>query len=201
MATPWSSTTPPAASRARGGTTTPESPRHNTFRADGDEYLALAAETDGAWAALKSLVGDPRLEADRFSTNAARKANEVELDAILAEWCRRQDAETIAETLGAAGICAARVVPLAEVYSRPHPHLAASGFISRIDHPEAGPTWLPGRPWRFSTTSCEPIRGAPCVGQHSREVFAEELGMTDTEYEELVSAGVTGTLDEMPSSA
>ena len=173
---------------------------HNTFRADGDEYLALAAETGGAWAALKSLVGDPRLEADRFSTNAARKANEAELDAILADWCRSQDAEAIAETLGAAGICAARVVPLAEVYSRPHPYLAASGFISRIDHPEAGPTWLPGRPWRFSAASSEPIRGAPCVGEHSREVFAEELGMTDAEYEDLVAAGVTGTLDEMLST-
>ena len=174
---------------------------HNTFRAEGHEYLALAAETDEAWAALKTFVGDPRLETDRFSTNAARKANEAELDAILAEWCGRQDAETIAETLGAGGICAARVVPLAEVYSRPHPHLAASGFISRIDHPEAGPTWLPGRPWRFSAASSEPVRGAPCVGQHSREVFAEELGITDAEYEKLVAEGVTGTLDEMPSTA
>ena len=43
----------------------------------------------------------------------------------------------------------------------------------------------------------EPIRPAPCVGEHSREVFAAELGMTDAEYEDLVAAGVTGTLDEM----
>lgn len=174
---------------------------HNTFRADGDEYLALAAETDAAWTALKTFVRDARLEADRFSSNAARKANEAELDAILADWCRSQDAETVAEQLGAAGICAARVVPLAEVYSRPHPHLAASGFISRIDHPEAGPTWLPGRPWRFSAAASEPVRGAPCVGEHSREVFAEELGMTNAEYQNLVAAGVTGTLDEMQSVA
>ncbi len=173
---------------------------HNTFRADGDEYLALAAETDEAWAALKTFVGDSRLDADRFSTNAARKTNEAELDGILADWCRSQDAETIAGTLAAAGICAARVVPLAEVYSRPNPHLAASGFISRIDHPEAGPTWLPGRPWRFSAAASEPIRGAPCVGEHSREVFAQELGMIDAEYEELVAEGVTGTLDEMSTT-
>ena len=173
---------------------------HNTFRAAGDEYLALAAETDEAWTALRTFVGDPRLGAECFSTNAARKANEAELDAILADWCRGQDAETVAGALGKVGICAARVVPLAEVYSRPHPHLAASGFISRIDHPETGPTWLPGRPWRFSAASSEPIRGAPCVGEHSREVFAHELGMTDAEYEDLVAAGVTGTLDEMPST-
>ena len=173
---------------------------HNTFPAAGDEYLALAAETDEAWAALKSFIDDPRLEAALYSTNAARKANEAALDAILADWCRNQDAETVAETLGKAGLCAARVVPLAEVYSRPHPQLAASGFISRIDHPEAGPTWLPGRPWRFSAAASESIHGAPCVGEHSREVFAQELGMTDAEYENLVANGITGTLDEMPST-
>lgn len=171
---------------------------HDIYRAAEDAYLSLAVENEAAWAALKSIVGNPQLDADRFSTNAGRKANEMELDAILADWCRSQDAEAIAETLGAAGVCAARVVPLAEVYSRPHPHLAASGFISRIDHPEAGSTWLPGRPWRFSAAASEPIRGAPCVGQHSREVFAEELGITDAEYENLVATGVTGTLDEMP---
>ena len=174
---------------------------HGIYPAAGEDHLALAAETDDAWTALKTFVDDPSLEEDRFATNAARKENEAELDALLAAWCRVQDAETVAEALAAHGVCAARVVPLAEVYSRPHPDLAASGFIARIDHPEAGPTWLPGRPWRFSAAASEPVRGAPCVGQHSREVFAEELGMTDAEYDELVAAGVTGTLDEMQSTA
>ena len=172
---------------------------HNTFLAANGDYLALAAETEDAWRALKALVGDPRLEAGKFATNAGRKANEAELDDMLAAWCVAQDAEAIAAVLGAAGICAARVVTLAEVYSRPDPHLAASGFITRVDHPETGPTWLPGRPWRFSAAPSEPTRGAPCVGQHSREVFTEELGMTDAEYDSLLAAGVTGTLDEMQS--
>jgi len=38
---------------------------------------------------------------------------------------------------------------------------------------------------------------APCVGQHSREVFAEELGIGAEEYDALVAAGVTGTLDDL----
>ena len=93
------------------------------------------------------------------------------------------------------------MVPLAEIYSRPDPHFAAAGFVAKIDHPEAGPTWLPGRPWRYSAAPSEPIRPAPCVGEHSREVFAQELDMTDDEYEALVADGVTGTLDEMAIAA
>ena len=169
---------------------------HNTYRARAGEWLALAAETDAAWDALTTHLADPRLADPRFSTMALRKENETELDALIGEWCREQDAAAAERVLGALGIAAARVVPLYELYSRPDPHLHASGFISSIDHPETGNTWLPGRPWRFSSGPSVPIRPAPCVGQHSREVLTKELGLDDSEYEALVAAGVTGTLND-----
>ena len=170
---------------------------HNTFHADGEDWIALAAETESAWQALTALVDDPRLAHARFATNAARKMHEDELDGILADWCLGQNAAEAEAALNNAGVCAARVVPLNEIYARPDPHFKAAGFIAEIDHPEAGRTWLPGRPWRFSAAASEAIRPAPCVGQHSREVFARELAMTDAEYEALVAAGVTGTLDDL----
>ncbi|MCY4015165.1 MAG: CoA transferase [Gammaproteobacteria bacterium] len=174
---------------------------HNAYRTNGDDWLALAAETESEWEALKALVDDARLDEPRFAEPDKRKENEEELDAILGAWCVERDATETESMLNDAGVCAARVVPLTEIYSRPDPHFAAAGFIARIDHPEAGPTWLPGRPWRFSAAPSEPIRPAPCVGEHSREVFAQELGMTDAEYEGLVASGVTGTLDEMAAAA
>lgn len=173
---------------------------HNTFRTKGDDWLALAVETESEWDALKAVVADARLDESRFSAPGKRKENEEELDSILGAWCAERDAAETERVLNDAGVCAARVVPLSEIYSRPDPHFRAAGFIARIDHPEAGPTWLPGRPWRFSAAPSEPIRPAPCVGEHSREVFAQELGMADAEYEALVASGVTGTLDEMATA-
>ena len=38
------------------------------------------------------------------------------------------------------------------------------------------------------------VRPAPCMGEHSFEVFREELGMGEAEYQELVEAGVTGDM-------
>ncbi len=138
-----------------------------------------------------------RLAEARFDTMARRKTNEAELDAIIANWCASQDASETERTLGALGLAAARVVPLYELYSRPDPVFLASGFVTRVDHPEAGTTWLPGRPWRFSAAPGAPVRAAPCVGQHSREVLTEELGLSEAEYASLVAAGVTGTLDDL----
>jgi len=170
---------------------------HNNYLARGGEWLALAAETEPAWQTLVAHIGDRRLADPRFGTMARRKANEAELDAIIADWCASQDASRTEATLGALGIAAARVVPLYELYNRPDAHLLATGFVTRVDHPEAGSSWLPGRPWRFSAAPATPVRAAPCVGEHSREVLTRELGLDDAEYAALVAAGVTGTLNDI----
>jgi crotonobetainyl-CoA:carnitine CoA-transferase CaiB-like acyl-CoA transferase len=127
-----------------------------------------------------------------------RKAHETFVDAIVAEWCAGRRAADIAAALGPLGVCAARVVPLRELYSRPDPGMVATGFVTPVDHPEVGPSFLPGAPWRLSGLR-PPIRPAPCVGQHSREILADELGVGAAEYEALVAAGITGTLDSETS--
>ncbi len=171
------------------------------FEARDGEWLALAAETEQAWQALATHIGRPDLIEDpRFATMAARKANEAALDELLAGWCATQDAFEAESALGALGLAAARVVPLYELYSRPDPSLVARDFIVPIDHPEAGVTLLAGRPWKFSAAPAAPLRPSPCVGEHSREVLREELGITDDEYAELVAAGITGTLDDIAES-
>ena len=171
---------------------------HNIYEAREGEWLALAAETEQAWRALATHIGRPELIDDpRFATMAARKANEAALDELLAAWCATRDAFEAESTLGALGLTVARVVPLYEAYTRPDPNLAARGFVGPIDHPEAGTTLLPGRPWRLSAATAAPLRPSPCLGEHSREVLREELGIDDDEYAELVAAGITGTLDEV----
>lgn len=169
---------------------------HNTYRAADDEWIAIAVSSDADWARLVMFIGDSRLESDRFRTAAERKKNEDQLDDILSEWCAGRDAATIQRQLTEITVMAARVVPLFEIYARPDPHLAKAGFVQEIEHPEAGVTWLPGRPWRFSAAPSAAIRPSPCVGQHSEEVFREDLGMTTDEYLDLVRSGITGTIDE-----
>lgn len=166
---------------------------HNNYAALDGEWVALSADDDAAWHALVERIADQRLQDSRFTTMAGRKSHESMLDAIVADWCACQRAAEIEAALGPLGVCAARVVPLRELYSRPDPDMVAAGFVTAVDHPEVGRSWLPGAPWRFAGLR-PPIRPAPCVGQHSREVLASELGVADDEYEALVADGITGTL-------
>jgi len=166
---------------------------HNNFAAADGEWVALSADDDAAWQALVEYMGDDRLRDPRFETMAERKSHESALDGIVAEWCVGRRAGDVEAALGRLGVCAARVVPLRELYSRPDPSMVSSGFVTMVDHPEVGQSWLPGAPWRLSGLR-PPIRPAPCVGQHSREVLASELGVGDAEYEALAADGITGAL-------
>ena len=52
---------------------------------------------------------------------------------------------------------------------------------------------MPMVPWVSHSTARGTITHAPCFGQHSREVFEEELGVSPEEYQELEELGITGT--------
>lgn len=166
---------------------------HNVYQARDEQWLALATENEEAWKALVRHIDDDELHVQKFGTASERKQNEKALDEIIARWCIQQDAYEAANELGEIGVCAARVVSLAEIYGRPDPDLVGCEFLKEIDHPEAGKTWLPTRPWRFSSGESSQVRPAPCVGQHTQEVLEHELGMTAEEYEELVRDGITST--------
>ena len=125
-----------------------------------------------------------------------RKINEESLDAIIGEWCASQNADIAERELGRLGVSVARVRTLYELFEKPESDFVESGFFSLIDHPETGPTWLPGRPWRFSAARGSQLGPSPCVGEHSKEVLINELDITEADYQTLVARGITGTVYE-----
>ncbi len=167
---------------------------HGIYAARGGEWLALAAETDADWQSLSTHMDAAELGVDpRFASMLARKRNETALDEIVAAWCRDRDAAAEAEALGALGLSAARVEPFKPIYEAASPQFAAREFLVPVPHPESGTHLLPLAPWTLARTPRATVRYSPRFGEHSREVFREELGMSDDEYETLEAAGVTGT--------
>ncbi len=68
------------------------------------------------------------------------------------------------------------------------PQIAHNGTFVEFDHPSEGHVKMPGFPIKFSRTPSEVTRGAPQVGEHSREVLLE-AGFTGDAIEKLISAG------------
>lgn len=69
------------------------------------------------------------------------------------------------------------------------PQIKHNGTFIEYDHPTEGRIKVPGFPIRFSRTPCTVERGAPLVGEHSREVM-REAGLDDEAIDALVESGV-----------
>jgi crotonobetainyl-CoA:carnitine CoA-transferase CaiB-like acyl-CoA transferase len=69
------------------------------------------------------------------------------------------------------------------------PQVAHNGSFIEYDHPTEGRLRTPGFPIRFSKTESRLFRGAPEVGEHTREILSA-AGYADADIDDLVSKGV-----------
>ena len=86
-----------------------------------------------------------------------------------------------------AGVTAAAVLNNVELLE--DPHLATRGYFEDVDHPATGRRRHTGPVLRISETDSGVRRPAPRLGQHSRYVLAEILGMSDTEAGSFFDSG------------
>ena len=71
------------------------------------------------------------------------------------------------------------------------PQLAARGYFQSIDHAEHGRSFLyPGPFVRFSDSPIRYRRRPPTLGEHNREIYGQELGMSETKLAELAEKGI-----------
>ncbi|MYS76940.1 CoA transferase [Streptomyces sp. SID5926] len=90
------------------------------------------------------------------------------------------------DAFAAAGIWAGPVYGYADLVQ--DPQIRHNGTFVTYDHPTEGTVTVPGFPYKFSATPPRIDRGAPLVGEHTREVLTE-AGLAEGEIEELFATG------------
>ena len=158
---------------------------HGIFPTDGgsdaDRWIAIAVTTDGQWQALCTVV--PGLSQWKEADLSLRRAKNAEIESIIAEWTRPQEAEVAARALTGVGIPAASLATMMDLAGCEH--LEARGFWEKT---EAGR--LPGLPWQSNLGRCNSL--APGHGADTDTVLNEVLGMDDAEISALREAGALG---------
>jgi crotonobetainyl-CoA:carnitine CoA-transferase CaiB-like acyl-CoA transferase len=172
----------------RGNQIEDTSPR-GAYRCGDGRWIALSGSTQAvAERVLRTIGGDELMNDARFRTNLDRVANADQLDALINAWCEQRTREQALETFNAMG-CA--VGPLESIDTMlENEQILARGSIAQVDDPELGPLRMTAVYPRFETTPLPvPPPGAARVGEHSREILADELGLVDEEIQRLFATG------------
>jgi crotonobetainyl-CoA:carnitine CoA-transferase CaiB-like acyl-CoA transferase len=158
---------------------------------DTPRWLALSIASDAQWEALRTWLASPAWAADAsLATRAGRRAAHDAIDAKLRDHFGEMEREEAVSQLVALGVPAAQVVD-PRAASR-QPQLAARAFFEEVEHPVVGSHATPTLPFRYASVSHWIRRPAPTLGQHSREVLGELLGLDASELDRLEAERVIG---------
>jgi crotonobetainyl-CoA:carnitine CoA-transferase CaiB-like acyl-CoA transferase len=160
------------------------SPR-GVYRCRDGQWVAMSGSTEIMARRVLSAIGQEQLIEDpRFSTNAARLANDAALDGLVAEAIAAMDAPDCLALFRSKGITIGPVYDAAQLLADEHA-LSRECYVA-LDDEDA--TVVHNVTPRLSETPGSIRRLAPTIGQHSSELL-RELGLTEAEVDDLSRAG------------
>ncbi|AKQ57580.1 CaiB/BaiF CoA transferase family protein [Bordetella hinzii] len=149
-----------------------------------DGHLIVAVGNDGQFRNYCRVVGLPELADDpRYATNPQRVRNRDALVPLLAERMATGARDTWLAELEAAGVPAGPINTLDQVYE--DPQVLARGMKRELPHALAGSVPIAASPLKLSDTPVEYRRPAPMLGEHTRQILSERLGLSDEEIQAL----------------
>lgn len=154
-----------------------------------DRRVFIVAGNNKQFTAFCEAAGCTELLEDvRFNSTAGRIQNRTQLLPLLdAVFKTRTQAEWL-ELLDAADVPAGPVNELPEVFA--NPQVQHRRMLVETEHPLAGTIKLLANPIRLSRTPVTDYPAPPLMGQHTREVLGELLGLDAARLDGLAGRGV-----------
>ncbi|MEV4140830.1 CoA transferase [Dactylosporangium sp. NPDC049742] len=173
--------------RRQGNSSGAASPR-GIYQAGDGGWLAIAASNQTIAMRLFDAMGRADLKTDpRYATNTARMTNNESLQKIVTAWIQEHGRDEVLAILERHEVVAAAVNDAGDIAGDPH-------FRERTLRPLTGTVLgdvvVPGPILHIDGYDGPAYTGVPGVGEHTREVLLDRLGMSEEELGLLQAAGV-----------
>ena len=137
------------------------------------DELCKATGLGDKFAMLGPLLGvDLAKEGDRYKSREA-------ISAVLAPWFRQRTLDDIAAVFEGTGVCWGPYQTFQQMVADDPRCSTENPLFSMIDQPGIGSYLVPGSPLQFAAAAREVPRRAPVLGEHTDEILADLLGLSD----------------------
>lgn len=175
--------------RQRSGSVLPGVAPSNVYPAQDGAEVIIAANADSVFVRLCKAMDRPGLiDDERFATHRARGANMEAIDAEIAVWTSASPAEQVLEVLDRFGVPADRIFTAPDMLR--DPHYAAREMVLHRRNRNATRIPMAGIVPKFTRTPGDVRFPGPRLGEHTKPVLSELLGLDDERIASLVRAGV-----------
>ena len=172
-----------------------------------DGFVGIIAGPDTRWPAVAEIMEREELADPRFESRNGRMINADEVDALMLPWLLDHDKVDIFKAGQDRGLGFAYVATMQDILDMEQ--LNARDYFVEFDGPGQNGLKYPGAPMKLSPAFVGPgdvgrnsstvekhlgwvYRRAPSLGEHTREMLAERLGISEPEISRLRSMGALG---------
>ncbi len=190
------------------GTFTDECPRAGNASGGGQPGWAVKTKGGGAndyiyviiqpqgWAEYMRLCGREELIDDpEWATPEARLPKLDQCFAIIEEWTKTKGKFEVMKLLNEHNVPCGPILSMKELAEEPS--LRATGTVVEVDHPTRGKYLTVGQPIKLSDSPAE-VKRSPLLGEHTEEILADVLGLSE---EEIKATWASGALGQRTSAA
>ncbi len=174
---------------SRAGARLPDSSPNNTFATRDGRYIHVTAMGDAVFARLAAAIGRPEMPQDpRYATQVDRSRHEDYIDGLIAEWVGARELGEVVAALNEAGVPAAPIYSIEDIFS--DEHYRAREMLVRVPDEDLGTVTLAGIVPKLSATPGAIRHAGRRIGEDTREVLADILGLAPAQLRQLEHDGV-----------
>jgi crotonobetainyl-CoA:carnitine CoA-transferase CaiB-like acyl-CoA transferase len=160
----------------------------NTYPCRDGRHVIIGGNGDSIFRRLMTAAGRPDMAEDPgLQNNAGRVRHQDRVDGAISEWTRTLDAAEVLSILEGVRVPAGLIYSVADMVE--DPHFQARGLFEEVD---AGgrPLKIPAIIPKLSDTPGRTEWAGPEVGEHTREVLGQMLGLNHDALEALAGKGI-----------
>ena len=185
----WQSAIAGATGRSPGplGSAHPLTAPYQAFKTK-DKWITVGASNQNTWLMLLKAINRQDLQEDeKFSSNLNRKENINELVDILNAELIKKTSDDWLEIFDNNGLPCGPINSITEMFE--DPQTIHREMIIEVDNKKAGKSKAIGMPIKFSKSKTEKSKGAPNLGEHTREIMLN-FGYKQDEIEDFYNRKV-----------